>query len=113
MKSIAEKQLQSLKTSLRDDATVARLVETYKVLGDPTRLKLCMLLARAELCVGDLAGLLGISDSAISHQLRLLRSLRLVKCRRQGRRAFYTLDDDHVRSLLQQGLDHVREEEAG
>ena len=96
---------------LPQSATVERLAETFKALGDPTRLRILSALSRAELCVCDLATLLGASESAISHQLRLLRSLRVVRARRDGRMVFYRLDDDHVVRLLAQGRAHV--EEAG
>jgi DNA-binding transcriptional ArsR family regulator len=66
-------------------------------------------LSHSELCVGDLAGLLGLTESAISHQLRLLRSMRLVRSRRAGRMVIYMLDDDHILKLFRQGLDHVEE----
>jgi DNA-binding transcriptional ArsR family regulator len=98
-----------LKKSLKDQQTIERLAEIFGVLADPTRLKICMFLSQAELCVCDLAAILGISESAISHQLRLLRSLRLVKYRREGKMAFYALDDAHVSSLIKQGMDHAEE----
>jgi DNA-binding transcriptional ArsR family regulator len=88
MITLDEKERRRLRKAIHDADKVQQLVETYKVLGDPTRLKLCMLLAEGELCVGELAELLEISESAISHQLRLLRSLRLVKFHKQGRKAF-------------------------
>ncbi len=88
---------------------VAVLAETFRVLGDPTRVRLLDALSRAELCVCDLAALLGLSESAVSHQLRLLRGLRVVKGRRDGRMVFYSLDDQHVLSLFHQGLRHVEE----
>jgi DNA-binding transcriptional ArsR family regulator len=85
------------------------LAETFSAMGDPTRLRLLFALASAELCVGDLSALLGVSISAVSHQLRLLRGLRLVKCRREGRLSYYSLDDSQhrVASLLELGLEHV------
>jgi ArsR family transcriptional regulator len=92
---------------LVDDATAARLAETFKALSDPTRVRAVSLLAQAELCVCDLAAALGISQSAMSHQLRTLRDLRLVRRRREGRQVFYTLDDHHVADLFQRGLEHV------
>ena len=92
-----------------DAVTVERLAEIFKALGDPTRVRLLTALAAAELCVCDLATLLGLSESAISHQLRLLRSLRLVRARRDGRMVFYRLDDDHIVRLLAQGREHVEE----
>lgn len=89
------------------EAIVARLAETFSVLGDPSRLRIIHALSLRELCVGDLARLLSVSPSAVSHQLRLLRNLRLVKFRREGKVSFYSLDDDHVISLISQGLAHV------
>ena len=94
-----------------DAGTVERLAEIFKALGDPTRVRLLTALATAELCVCDLATLLALSESAVSHQLRLLRSLRLVRARRDGRMVFYRLDDDHIVRLLMQGREHA--EEAG
>ncbi len=87
----------------------ALLAETFKVLGDPTRLRILDALSHAELCVCDIAAVLGLGESAVSHQLRLLRSLRLVRARRDGRMIFYAIDDDHITRLLAQGLEHVAE----
>lgn len=100
-----------VRAALPDVETVERLAETFKALGDPTRVRMLSALSRAELCVCDLATLLGATESAISHQLRLLRSLRVVRARRDGRMVFYRLDDDHIVRLLAQGRAHV--EEAG
>jgi len=100
-----------VRAALPDATTVETLAETFKTLGDPTRVRLLSALSRAELCVCDLATLLGLTESAVSHQLRLLRSLRLVRARRDGRMVFYRLDDDHIVRLLQQGREHI--EEAG
>ena len=86
-----------------------RLAAVYKALGDPTRLRMIMGLRDGEMCVCDLAAFLGLTESAISHQLRLLRELALVKKRRDGQILYYSLDDDHVSDLLQVGLEHVRE----
>ncbi len=93
---------------LIDDETAVRLAETFKALSDPTRVRIISALRQAELCVGDLARCLGMEQSAISHQLRLLRQLRLVRARKVGRHVFYALDDDHIHTLFLQGLDHVR-----
>lgn len=76
-------------------------------MADPTRLRIIGLLAQAEICVGDLHGIMGMSQPAISHHLRILRSLRLVKFRKEGRHVYYTLDDEHVAAIFKQGLDHV------
>lgn len=89
--------------------TLAALAETFKVLGDPTRVRIAWALSREELCVCDLAALLGMSQSAVSHSLRALRDLRLVRHRKEGRIAYYALDDEHIASLLHQGLQHVEE----
>lgn len=106
-------RLEELRAALPDAATVVALAETFKALGDPTRMRLLVALSRAELCVGDVAGLLGLSESAVSHQLRLLRSLRIVRARRDGRLVFYRLDDHHIARLLAQGLEHVEEPGSG
>jgi len=90
------------------DAKIAsRLAETFRVLGDPTRVRIIAALRQGELCVSDLSQSLEMSQSAISHQLRVLRNLHLVRVRREGRQAFYSLDDNHVVELFAQGLDHV------
>ena len=86
-----------------------RLSLTYKVLGNDTRLKMVMALQGGEMCVCDLAAFTGLSDSAVSHQLRRLKDLDLVKPRRDGQILYYSLNDDHVAELLKIGLDHVRE----
>ena len=86
-----------------------RLARTYKALGDPTRLKILMALIGGEMCVCDLSAFLGLSESAVSHQLRHLKDLALVKNRRDGQILYYALDDDHVSVLLNVGLEHVRE----
>ena len=87
--------------------TAVRLAETFKALSDPTRVRIISLLVDQELCVLDLAAALGISQSAVSHQLRILRDLRLVRWQRAGRQVFYTLDDEHVADLYRCALDHV------
>ena len=91
---------------------VAALADTFKVLGDPTRVRLLDALSRQELCVGDLAEALGLSESAVSHPLRLLRNARLVRQRRAGQMIFYALDDHHVIRLFAQASEHVRERNA-
>jgi ArsR family transcriptional regulator len=98
-----------LKGRLLDEDAVAALAETFKVLGDTTRVRILDALARAEVPVCDLAQLLGLTQSAVSHQLRLLRGMRLVKSRRVGRHIYYMADDDHIVGLFEQGLEHVQE----
>ncbi len=89
--------------------TMQALAETFKALSDPSRTRILFALSRAELCVCDLAELLDLSVSAVSHQLRHLRELKLVKYRREGKMAYYSLDDGHVKTLFKQGLAHVEE----
>ena len=88
---------------------VAGLADTFSALGDPTRVRILDALSHGELCVCDLAAVLGLTQSAVSHQLRLLRGLRLVRPRRDGRMMFYALDDRHITSLFRQTLQHVEE----
>ena len=95
---------------LLDESAVRALAETFKVLGDSTRVRILDALSRTERCVQDLADVLGVTQSTVSHQLRLLRSMRLVRTRRDGRQIFYTLDDDHIVKLFEQGLEHVEEQ---
>ena len=86
-----------------------RLADLFKSLSDPTRVRLMSVLAQTpELCVSDLSTLLGMGQSAVSHQLAYLRDMRLVRMRRAGRHIFYALDDDHIQRLFEQGLDHVQ-----
>jgi DNA-binding transcriptional ArsR family regulator len=92
--------------------SVDALTATFRALGDPTRVRVLDALSHGELCVCDLASLLGLSQSATSHQLRLLRALRLVRARRAGRMVYYALDDRHIVTLFRQGLRHVEESEA-
>lgn len=85
------------------------LAELYKVFGDSTRIKILYLLFESEMCVCDIAQLLNMSISAISHQLRVLKQAQLVRFRRDGRTVFYALADDHVRTILDQGMEHICE----
>lgn len=88
-------------------ATLAGMADVFAALGDPTRLRILAAIASRELCVCDLAATVGQTESAVSHQLRMLRSLGLVRSRRDGRLVYYVLDDDHVAALYGQALDHV------
>jgi ArsR family transcriptional regulator, lead/cadmium/zinc/bismuth-responsive transcriptional repressor len=94
---------------LLSSRTVETLADTFRVLGDPTRVRILDALAGGELCVCDIANLIGISESAVSHQLRLLRGMRLVRPRRAGRQVYYAVDDHHIIELLRQALTHVEE----
>jgi DNA-binding transcriptional ArsR family regulator len=101
-------QLEYLKNRMPTQQEMETAAELFKMFGDPTRLKLLAALLGQEMCVCDLSELLGISQSAVSHQLRLLRTSRLVKNRREGKSVYYSLDDDHVSTILAKGMEHVR-----
>ncbi|RHM61508.1 MULTISPECIES: metalloregulator ArsR/SmtB family transcription factor [Coprobacillaceae] len=92
-----------------DDEYLYDLAELFKVFGDSTRIKILYALFESELCVGDIAQILGLSQSAVSHQLRILKDSKLVKFRRDGKIIFYSLDDDHVRNIISMGMEHVEE----
>lgn len=94
---------------MHDSETLLGLSEIFKMLGDVTRLKICLALARHELCVGDIAALVGLTESAVSHQLRTMKTMRLVKYRKEGKMTYYMLDDSHVEDLIRLGLRHVSE----
>lgn len=94
---------------LPPDEVLSDLADLFKIFGDSTRIKILYALLRSELCVCDIADLLGLTQSAISHQLRALKSARLVKSRREGKTVFYSLADDHVKAIINQGLEHVSE----
>lgn len=98
-----------MRDRLLADESAAALAETFKVLGDVTRVRILDALSRDEVAVCDLAAMLGLSQSAVSHQLRLLRNARLVKSRRSGQHIYYNLDDHHIVGLFEQGLEHVEE----
>ena len=91
------------------DEYLYELAELFKVFGDSTRIKILYALFESDLCVGDLAQLVGISQSAVSHQLKILKDAKLVKFKREGKIIFYMLDDDHVRTMLSMGMEHVEE----
>ncbi len=99
--------VQRARAALPGVDTAADLAALFGALGDPTRVRLLAALATGPLCVCDLAAVLGMTQSAVSHQLRLLRALSLVRARRQGKLVWYALDDDHVRDLLAIGREHV------
>lgn len=107
--AINEGAVRSVRRRMRPAATYAALARTFTLLGDSTRTRLLDAVAQRELCVCDLANVLGMSVSAISHQLRLLREARLVRARRDGRMVYYALDDHHITALLAEGLRHVQE----
>ncbi len=106
---INEEKVKRVQALIKSDSILIKLSQTFKVLGDPTRVKIIFALSMEELCVCDLAMLLGISQSAVSHQLRILRNLDLVKFRKEGKIVYYSLDDNHIERLFEEGLKHVEE----
>ena len=105
-------RVRKLRSELVTPDAVQGLADTFSALGDPTRVRILDVLSHGELCVCDLAAVLGLSQSAVSHQLRLLRGIRLVKPRREGRIVFYSLDDQHIIAIFRQTLQHVEEDGA-
>ena len=101
--------VQRARGRMQSPEVVFLLADTFSALGDPTRLRIAHTISRQELCVCDLANVLGMSQSVVSHSLRALRQMRLVKHRREGRVAYYALDDAHIASILQEGFRHVME----
>lgn len=101
--------LQQLDDEMPDEEVLYDLAELFKVFGDSTRIKILYALFQSELCVGDIAQLLRMSQSAISHQLRVLKQTQLVKYRRDGKTVLYSLADSHVTTILNQGLEHIEE----
>ena len=106
---VDEIKVRRVRRAMKPAVAVTALAETFKILGDPTRVRIAFALAREELCVCDLANLLGISQSAASHSLRALRQMNLVKFRKEGKIAYYSLDDEHIGYLLDEGFRHVEE----
>jgi ArsR family transcriptional regulator, lead/cadmium/zinc/bismuth-responsive transcriptional repressor len=102
-------RVRKIREALVAEDAVHGLADTFSALGDPTRVRILDALSHGELCVCDLAAVLSLSQSAVSHQLRLLRGMRLVRPRRDGRVVFYSLDDQHIMSLFRQTLQHVEE----
>lgn len=109
MRCIDEAKVGRARALIPDAEEVAALAETFRILGDPTRLRIVRALMAEELCVCDLATLLELSSPTVSHSLRALRQLRLVRYRRVGKIAYYAIDDDHVRQLVDTGFVHVGE----
>lgn len=105
---IHEEEVLAASRTLIDSYTAERLSMIFSALADPTRLRLISALSDHELCVCDLAAVLGMTQSAVSHQLRLLRNLNLVRYRKEGRIVYYMLDDEHIRELYDRGLEHIR-----
>jgi ArsR family transcriptional regulator len=104
-----EETVKSVKSKLPPDEILYDLAELYKIFGDSTRVKILYVLLEAEMCVCDISTLIGVSQSAISHQLKLLKQSDLVKPRRDGKTVFYSLADNHVRTILNNGMEHIKE----
>ena len=100
--------LGSIKVQLDKEKGLDNLARIYKALGDPTRLKVIYILSKSSLCVCDIANLLDMTQSSISHHLRILRDLNLVKFKKEGKLVIYSLDDDHVLRLLEEGIQHTK-----
>ncbi|HYM00873.1 MAG TPA: metalloregulator ArsR/SmtB family transcription factor [Blastocatellia bacterium] len=106
---VDERRVKRVQRAMKPIEVVTALAEMFKILGDPTRMRIAFALSREELCVCDLAHLLGVSQSAVSHSLRSLRQMRLVRFRKEGKTVYYSLDDDHVAHMIDDGLRHVEE----
>jgi ArsR family transcriptional regulator len=104
-----EEVVKKVTENMPEDEILYELAELYKVFGDCTRIKILYALFESEMCVCDIAALFNLTISAISHQLRTLNRARLVKYRREGKTVFYSLADDHVRTIIGQGMDHIEE----
>ena len=107
---VHEDLLKIVNETLPEEAELYDLAELFKVFGDSTRIRILFVLFEAEVCVCDLAKVLNMTQSAISHQLRILKQNKLVKNRREGKSIFYSLADDHVRTIINQGRDHIEED---
>lgn len=106
---VHEDTVKKVKEDLPPDETLYDLAELFKIFGDTTRIKILYALFESELCVGDMAQLLGLTQTAASHQLRVLKNSKLVRFRREGKIIFYSLADDHVRRIIGQGMEHISE----
>lgn len=106
---VHEDLLKIVNETMPDETTLYDLAELFKVFGDSTRIRILFVLFEAEVCVCDLAQALNMTQSAISHQLKILKQSKLVKSRREGKSIFYSLADDHVRTIIAQGCEHIEE----
>ncbi|MDD5805305.1 ArsR/SmtB family transcription factor [Blautia sp. HCP3S3_H10_1] len=107
---IHENLLQIVNDTIPEENELYDLAELFKVFGDSTRIRILFVLFEAEVCVCDLAKVLNMTQSAISHQLRILKQNKLVKSRREGKSVFYSLADEHVRTIMDQGREHIEED---
>ncbi len=106
---INQKKVNTIKNQMLDDSKILELSETFSALSDPTRVKILHALSKTELCVCDISAILSMSISAVSHQLRVLRNMRLVKFRKDGKMVYYSLDDEHIQKLFKVAYEHVNE----
>lgn len=106
---VHEDTLNKVKNSMPDEDCLYNLAETFKILSDNTRIKILYALLNSDMCVCDISALLNMTQSAISHQLRVLKQARLVKYRREGKAVYYSLDDEHIKSIFDQALIHINE----
>jgi ArsR family transcriptional regulator len=106
---IHEDVVKKVNEQMPDEEMLYDLAELFKIFGDSTRIRILFALFESEMCVCDIAQLLGMSQSAISHQLRLLKQSKLIKYRREGKTVFYSLADEHVHTMLGQGMEHIAE----
>jgi DNA-binding transcriptional ArsR family regulator len=106
---VHEQTLQHVRTNMLNDQIVNELAEFFRLFGDATRLRILYALSLSEMCVCDISEFLDMSQSAVSHQLKVLRQSRLVKYRREGRNVFYSLDDEHIQQIIAIGLKHINE----
>lgn len=106
---VDEGKVRTVRRGMKQDQVVERLAATFSALGDATRVRIILALSISDLCVCDLAALLHMTSPAVSHHLRLLRDLRLVRGRRRGKMVYYALDDDHIERLFRMGMEHVEE----
>lgn len=106
---IHEDVVDKVKSTMPEEEDLYNLADFFKVFGDSTRIRILYALSASDMCVCDIAALLDMSQSAISHQLRILKQARLVKYRKEGKVVYYSLDDDHVNQIFAQGLEHVKE----
>lgn len=109
--AIHEDVVEAVKGKMPEEEKLYDLAELFKAFGDTTRIKILWSLSEAEMCVCDIAFLLNMTQSAISHQLRVLKSARLVKNRREGKVVYYSLDDSHVKQVFKQGMTHIEEKQ--
>lgn len=107
---VHEDVVNKVMSQMPPEETLYDLAELYKVFGDTTRIRILYALFESELCVNDMAQLLGLSQTAVSHQLRVLKNNKLVTFRKEGKIVFYSLSDDHVRSIIETGMEHIEEQ---